>query len=163
VAYTIRHTIETDTATFWKLAFDTEFNRYLMQDVGSFEVIEERTDHAGVLHRQLAYAPRFELPSLLTKLVGDGSYTEFGSYDPAAQKYSARCVPKLGADKFSTHFEISTEALGPTRCERVVVAENVVKIFGIGKAIADVIERAHRESQTQVVARINAWVLAPPT
>ena len=157
--YTIRHTIETDVDGFWKLTFDAELLQAIHRHLGSVcKLLEQRTDERGVLHRTLEYSAPLELPSMATKLVGDGSCTETGHFDPAAKRYRAQTVPKIGADKFQINLDLFAEPLAANRCERVLVMENIVKIIGLGPALEKILEQPQREAQDRAVAFMNAWI-----
>jgi len=162
VGYTVRHTIDTDVDGFWKLFLDMGVARAMWTDLGSpgsFEVVEERVSEQGSIHWTIDYAAEIELPNFVKKLVGDGSYSEVGVFDNAQKVYSARCVPKVNADKFCTTFEITAQPLGDgSRCERVIAVENKVKVFGVGGLIESYLERSQREAHTKVADFLNRWI-----
>jgi len=171
--HTVRHTIETDVDSCWRLFLDSEFNHAMARHFGTvFEVLEERTDASGVLYRRTEHrlAEQVELPPLATKmfgdrlpalakkLFGDGAGTEIASFDPVARKCSAQYAPKIGADKFRVNTEVWVEPLGVRRCERVLVTKNVVKIWGLGRAIEGFIEKQQRDAQAKIVDFFNGWI-----
>jgi hypothetical protein len=162
LGYTVRHTIDTDVDSFWKLFFDPELARALLKSIGNaatFEVSGERVDDQGMHHRRIDCTSNTELPDFVKKFVGDGSYTELGRFDPTLKKYNAQCIPKLGADKFQTTFEISTSPLdNGARCERLTTVENKVKVFGIGGMIESLLERTQREADQKSADFINEWI-----
>ena len=132
--YTLRHDIETDVDSYWRLFFDPVAFRSVVKDVYTYEVLEERADSSGILHRRVEFTFNVKLPDLLKKLFGDGSYVEIGRYDPKAKTYSAQQVPKKGADKFLSTVDIHLEPLGDKRCEQITVVDNIVKVFAIRSA-----------------------------
>ena len=162
MGYSVTHVIETDVDGFWKLFFDVELARAMLKafgNVGSFEILEETTDAQGRKHRRIECRSNVELPGFITKLVGDGSYTEIGCYDPSIKRYSAQCVPKRGADKFSTSFQIEPRPIdGGARCERHITTENKIKVFGVGGMLEGLLERAQRDAHTQSANFINEWI-----
>ena len=165
MSYTVRHEIEAPIEGFWQVTFDQEVARSLLQELGNpggFRVIEERLDEHGVLHRRVDWWSNVDLPGFAKKLVGDGSYTEVGRFDTRAKAYTAQCIPKLNADKFSTSFEVVAVALGDGRCERQIVTENTIKVFGIGSMIARALEHTQRASHDQSAKFLNAWLRAHP-
>jgi hypothetical protein len=165
MSYTVRHEIETHIDAFWRIVFDQEIARTMLQGMGNpggFRVLEERLDEHGVLHRRVDWWSNVELPGFAKKLVGDGSYTEVGRFDTQAKKYAAQCIPKLNAEKFGTSFEISVLALGDGRCERQIVTENTIKVFGIGAMIARVLEHTQRASHDESAKYLNDWLRAHP-
>ena len=149
MGYTVSHTIETDIETFWNLFFDVDVARALIADlgnIGGFEIIEERTDDQGRRHRRIECWSNVELPEIVKKLIGDGAYTEVGCFDPARKVYQAECIPKRGAEKFGTKFEVVAVPIADGRhCERRVSTENTLKIFGIGGMLEGLLERTQRD------------------
>jgi hypothetical protein len=157
--YTMRHTINTDVDSFWKLTFDHEFNRALYQRFDSiWQLIEQRTDDAGVLHRRVEYRSKVDLPAIARKLVGSGAATEIGQYDPVNKKYVAQTVPDGAGHKFVMNIEVSTEPLGDRCCERILTLEHVVKVFGIGPILEKLIDGPQRDMQAKAVDFINSWI-----
>jgi hypothetical protein len=162
MSYTVSHTIDTDVDSLWRLFFDQELARAMLREfgnVGNFEIVEERVDERGLRHRRIECWSNVEIPAFAKKLVGDGAYTEIGCFDNVLKKYTAQCVPKHGADKFKTSFEITARPLGDgTRCERQITTENTVKVFGIGGMIESMLERTQREAHAQSAKFINGWI-----
>lgn len=159
---TVSHTIDTDVDTFWRLFFDIDLARAMIEDlgnVGGFNIVEERTDAQGLRHRRIECWSNVELPDFVKKLIGDGSYTEVGCFDPVRKTYNAECIPKHNAEKFGTKFEVTAVALdGGKRCERRVATVNKVKVFGIGSMIEGLLERTQREGHDRSARFINNWI-----
>jgi hypothetical protein len=163
VRYTIKHTIETDTDTFWnKVFFEPEFNRHLfIEHLGftAYEVLEDRTDPNGVRHRRVDCVPKVELPAAARKVIGDNlGFVEVGRYDPAVKRYYVQVLPKTGGDKIKTTTEIWTEPLGDKRIERIVSVDSSVKIFGIGTLIEGFIEQQTRDSYARGAEYTNRFI-----
>jgi Protein of unknown function (DUF2505) len=162
MSYTVSHTINTDVDGLWRLFFDQEVARAMIKEfgnVGNFEVVEERVDELGLKHRRIECWSNVELPSFAKKLVGDGAYTEIGCFDAERKKYTAQCVPKHGADKFKTSFEVTALPLGDgSTCERQITTENTVKLFGLGGMIESLLERTQREAHAQSAKFLNDWI-----
>lgn len=166
MAYTVRHTIDTDVDTLWNLYFDEGLAREMLKslgDVGGFEVVEDRLDEDGIKHRRVECWSNVELPSIAKKLIGDGAYTEIGAFDTRLKKYKAQCVPKQNADKFGTTFEVTLHPIdGGKRCEREIVVENKVTIFGIGGMVTTMLERVQRDSHEHSAKFLNEWLKSNP-
>ena len=161
MSYTVRHTIDTDVATFWKLTFDQELARVMLNKLGNtseFSMLEERVE-GDITHRRIEWRTSSELPGFVTKLVGDGTYTEIGTFDAARKKYTASCVPKLGGEKFLTRYEITAEPVdGGRRSARIITTENTIKVFGIGGMIAKLLEQGQRAAHDESAKFINDWI-----
>jgi hypothetical protein len=163
VRYTIKHSIDTDVDSFWgKLFFDPEFNRTLFLDHLGFthyKVLEERTDADGVIHRRIDCTPKVELPAAARKIFGDSvGFIEEGRFDPKQRKYFVQVQPRMAGEKIKTTSEIWAEPLGDKRCERVVVTDNTVKVFGLGTLIEGFIEQQTRDMYARAAEFTNRWI-----
>jgi hypothetical protein len=163
VRYTFRHTIETDVDSFWdKLFMDAEFNRALFRDFlefTSYDVLEQRVESDGTVHRRIDCTPKVDLPAAVRKLFGDNvGYVEVGRYDPTQRKYLVEAVPKIGADRVKTTSEVWVEPRGDKRCERIVTVDNTVKAFGLGTLIESFIEQQTRELYQYSADFANQWI-----
>jgi len=163
VRYTIKHTIETDVDTFWsKLFMDAEFNRAMFSDglhFITYNVLEEVHEPNGVVRKRIECAPKIELPAPARKIFGDTAvYTEIGRFDPAQKKYFADVVPKVAADKIKTTSEMWVEPRGDKRCERLVLVDNTVKVFGLGTLLEGFIEQQTRDQYAKAAEFTNRWI-----
>ena len=161
--YTIKNTIATDVDTFWdKVFFDPEFNRALFTDALGFttyEVLEDRVEPSGARHRRIECVPKVMMPAAARKVLGDtAGYTEVGRYDPKLKKYFVEVLPKVAADKIKTTSDITVEARGPKSCERIVVVDNTVKIFGLGTLVEGYIEQQTRDLYHRGADFTNQWI-----
>jgi hypothetical protein len=162
VRYTIKNFIDTDVDTFWnQLFFNAEFNRTLFMDhlgFKSYQVVEERKDPDGVVHRRVECLPNIEMPAAAQKIFGSAGYTEIGRYDPAQRKYFVEVIPKMAADRVKTKSELWVEPRGEKRCERVVTVDNTVRVFGLGTLIEGYIEQQTRDSYGRGAEFTNRWI-----
>lgn len=161
MGFTVKHIIDTDVEGHWRLFFDLELARAMHREhpnMGTFEVLEVRLEN-GLEHRRIDCRSNVELPDIVKKVVGDSSYFEVGCFDTVQKKYSAYCVPKRGADKFKTSYEVTARPIDDgKRCERVIVIENSVKLFGVGAMLERMLDNAHREAHDQSAIFINKWL-----
>jgi Protein of unknown function (DUF2505) len=161
MSYAVRHIVNTDVDNFWRIYFDLDYARAVVQEfgnMGDFEIIDDHVDDQGVRHRRIEVWSTVELPAFAQKLIGNGSYTEVGRWDSKLKRYSAECVPKLNADKLGSRFEIVAHPLAEGRCEREIMAENTINIFGIGGMVTSVLERAQRDAHAKSAKFLNAWL-----
>lgn len=162
MTHTVRHTIHTDPATFWRLTFDEVVARALMASLGNagdFKIAEDRTESSGLRHRRVEVWTKTQVPPLVKKFVGDGSYVETGTFDPKIQRYAAECIPLVNGDKFRTRYEITTEA-SPAGggCTRIITTENTVRVLGLGAIIVGKLEAAQLKSHDHSAAFLNDWI-----
>ncbi|MEY4581452.1 MAG: hypothetical protein RL701_6155 [Pseudomonadota bacterium] len=161
MGYAVRHIVNTDVDTFWRVYFDLEFARAVVKEfgnMGDFKIIDDHVDEQGVRHRRIEVWSNVELPAFAQKLIGNGAYTEIGQWDSKLKKYTAECVPQLNADKFSSRFEISAHPLPESRCEREIHMENTIKMFGIGGMVTSVLECVQRDTHAKSALFLNAWL-----
>jgi hypothetical protein len=164
MAYTVTHKIETDVEGFWKAFLDPELMSAIAEDLkeyAGFEVVEERRDEQGNVHRRVNCWTKFEIPAIAQKLVGDGKYAEVGIFDNAQKRYKGQYLPNKSAEKIRTDFVIYARPIGDgTHCERVIETDNVVKVFGIGGVLASLMERTQREGHDHSAEFTNKWLRA---
>lgn len=162
MAFTVTHKIETDVDGFWTAFLDPELGRALAEDLkeyAGFEVVEDRRDEQGNVHRRINCWTKIEIPSIAQKFVGDGKYAEVGVFDNAKKRYKAQYLPNMNAEKIRTDFEIYARPIGDGKhCERVIETENVVKIFGIGGMLSSLMERTQREGHDHSAEFTNKWL-----
>lgn len=167
--YTIKHLIDTDIDTFWnKVFFDPEFNRALFIEALGFttyNVLEDKRDADGTIHRRIECVPKVELPAAARKIFGHSAgYTEIGTFDPKTRKYTVDVIANMAADKIKTKSEIWVEpratpgTLGDKRVERVVTVDNTVKVFGLGTLLEGFIEQQTRDSYNRGADFTNRWI-----
>jgi hypothetical protein len=163
VRYTIKHSIDTDVDTYFaKVFFDPEFNRTLFLDhlgFTSYKVLEESTEPDGTINRRVDCTPKVEMPAAARKIFGDSvGFVEIGRFDPKQRKYFIQVQPRVGGDKVKTSSEIWAEPLDGKRCERVVVTDNTVKVFGLGTLIEGFIEQQTRDMYARAADFTNRWI-----
>jgi hypothetical protein len=163
VRYTIRHTFNTDEATFWdKIFFDPAYNETLFQQhlrFNSYRVLELTKNPDGSVHRKVECAPPVEIPAAAKKVIGDStSYVEDGRFDPKSRRFTVEVIPRMGGDKIKTRVTMWVEPRGDKKIERVVEVDNEVKVFGVGKILEAFIEKQTRQSYDASADFTNQWI-----
>jgi hypothetical protein len=142
--------------------FDAEFNRGLFVDCLGFttyDVLEDRKDPDGTVHKRVQCVPKVELPAAAKKIFGSGAgYTEVGRFDPITKKYSVDVIANVAADKIKTKSEIWVEPRGEKKVERFVMVDNTVKVFGLGTLLEGFIEQQTRDSYNRGADFTNRWI-----
>ena len=161
--YTIRHTFNTDEATFWgKIFFDPAYNEALFQKhlkFNVYRVLELDKQPDGSVHRRVECAPPVEVPAVAKKILGETtSYVEDGRFDPKSRRFAVEVIPKVGGDKIKTRVSMWVEPRGDKKIERIVEVDNEVKVFGVGKIIEAFIEKQTRASYDQAASFTNQWI-----
>lgn len=161
--FTIRHTFDCSADDFWEKTFkNQEFNKNLYLEKLSFseyEVLEDRTDDEGKIHRRVRCAPPTDAPRAVKKVLGDSlSYVEEGVFDPSTKKYRFKIVPSKMADKFRSEGEFWVESLDDDRCERICSMSVDVKIFGVGGVIESFMEKQTKDSYEQAAIHTRRYL-----
>lgn len=159
--YTTRHVIDTDLDGFWAVCLDETFGQELFRrelKFESYDIVGRETDADGMLRRTIVCTPQLALPAAATKLVGKGTFTEHGRFDPKARIYAADIVLEKRSDILRSSIEVWAEPLADGRCERVQNIENNVKMFGMGKLIERALEQEQRKTHAQTALFMNRWL-----
>lgn len=161
---TIRHTFDTDEASYWdRVFFDPEFNRRLYLDAlkfKGFEVLSQTGGPGEARTRTMRTEPSSDAPAVVKKLIGDSiSYREEGSFDPASGVWTYRITTSKLADKvrISGRFWVEPVA-GAKKVERVCECEIEVKIALVGGAVESFIEKTTRESYESAARFTNEFI-----
>lgn len=162
MSYTLRHTFDVDASAFWKMFFDTEYNRALFEGHLKFNVykvlsFEEKPD--GSIQRRVECAPPIEVPAVAKKVIGDNtSYIEEGRFDPRTSKFHVTVIPKMGGDKIKSSLTLWIEPRGPKKVERLAEIDTRVSVFGAGKIIEAFIEKQTRATYDVAAAFTQQWI-----
>lgn len=139
---TLRHEIDTDEETFWsKIVFDEAFNKKLYEGALKFpgwKLLETKEDDAKITRRVQVDPPIGDLPGPLKKVIGDRlAYTEDGTFDKKAKRYSFKVTPSTLADKTKVTGELWCEAIGDKKIRRLCRISVEVKVFMVGGMVED--------------------------
>jgi hypothetical protein len=162
--YSIRHSFDIDSDTFWnKLFFEHEYNQALFVGHLKFPVYrvqEFKRASDGSVHRRIECAPPVEVPAVARKIVGDtASYIEDGRFEPNTRRFKLEITPKLGADKIKTSVTLWVEPRGNKRIERIAEIDNSVAVFGVGKLVEAFIEKQTRATYDASAAFTRQWIV----
>jgi hypothetical protein len=138
---TLRHEIHTDEETYWaKMLFDEGYNKKLYgEHLGAgWQLLSQKEDDAKLTRRINVEPPVANLPTALKKMLSDKlSYTEEGTFDKGAKRYTFKITPNLQADKTKVTGEMWLEKLGDKKIARVCRILVDVKIFMVGSMVED--------------------------
>ena len=157
---TIRHTLNTNPATFWELFFDEEFNREqfkrLKFDDWTQLAFERKPD--GSIVRKTRNSPPAKIPGPVQKALGNvTSYIEDGVYNPATGKFSFTAQAP-GADKVKTQGEVWVEPRGEAQVERIASIEISANVRFVGGMIEGFIEQQTRRFYEKGAEFTNRWI-----
>jgi len=159
----IRHTFNCDADTFWEHVFgSSEFNTTLYREgleFPEYEIIEDRKDDAGKLHRKVRTTPKSDAPATVRKVIGDSiSYVEEGIWDPSVGRYRFSITTSKLADKVRIGGELWVEPKGEGKIERRCDMDVEVKIFGVGRVVEAFVAKSLRDSYGQAAVFTNRWI-----
>ncbi len=160
---TLRHEIDTDEDTFWsKLVFDEGFNKKLYEGALKFpawKLLESKDDDAKVTRRVQVDPPVGGLPGPVKKVIGDRlAYTEEGSFDKEAKRYSFKVTPSTMADKAKVSGEMWCEKISDKKIRRMCRISVEVKVFMVGGMIEDRIMQDLRSSYDNSTTFTNQYI-----
>jgi Protein of unknown function (DUF2505) len=160
---TLRHEMDCDVDTYWeKCVLVEEYNRRLFFDelkFKSYELLEQKDLGDTVTRRVKAEPQTANLPGPVKKAIGDSfGYTEEGTYDRKAKRYSFRTIPGAFPDKVKIHGSMRCEPLGEKRVTRITEIHVDVKIFMIGGLVEDRIVADIKHSYAKAAEFTNTFV-----
>jgi hypothetical protein len=160
--FTLKHEINCDEDTFWKIFVDREFNDTLYKSVlefPEFEIIEQ-TETETKIARKAKGSPKMNMPAAVTKLLGSGNfgYLEEGSLDKATKIWRFKITPTKLADKMKNEGTVRIESAGAGKIRRVVDLVIEAKMFGVGGMIESAAEKSMREGWDKSAVYMNDWL-----
>jgi hypothetical protein len=163
VKFTVRHVFNTDVDTYWnEIFFSPEYNERLYREALGFKdfaVLELTGERGQRRTRKMRTEPAAEAPAVVKKLIGDSlSYTESGSFDPAAKVWTYTIQTSKLSDKVHIGGRLWAEPRGDKKLERCAEIEVDVKIFGVGGTIEKFIEKTTRDSYENATRFTNQFI-----
>jgi hypothetical protein len=160
---TLRHEIDTDEDTFWsKICFDETFNKKLYEGALKFpgwKVLDSKEDDAKITRRVQVDPPVSDLPGALKKVIGDRlAYTEEGTFDKKAKRYTFKVTPSTMAEKTKINGELWVEKISDKKIRRLCRIAVEVKVFMVGGMVEDRIMADLRKSYDDSTAFTNQFL-----
>lgn len=157
----IRHAIDCDPDTYWKCVWDEEYNRRLYMDILKFRECTRlsQDDKGDVITRRIKLnPPPMDLPAAVTKVIGDVSWIEDGTFDKKTGKYRVKVLTSSMPDKTHISGELWCEAKGDKKCERIAKMSVEVKIFMVGGIVEKRIVEDMKKSYEAAAKFTNEYV-----
>jgi hypothetical protein len=160
---TLRHEIDTDEDTFWsKICFDEAFNKKLFEGALKFpgwKVLESKEDDTKILRKIQVDPPVGDLPGAVKKVIGDKlAYTEEGTFDKKAKRYSFKVTPSTLAEKTKVSGELWVEKISDKKIRRMCRMSVEVKVFMVGGMVEDRILADLRSSYDNSTSFTNQYI-----
>ncbi len=156
------HVISTDSASFWKLFFDADYNEERHR-IGLgfpvFEILALDKAEDGSLSRRLRLEPKLSIPKVFERLVGDSAASiEEGRYDPKTGRYTWQ-VTLLGlGEKVRIEGELWLEERKDGGVDRHVKAEIAARLLGIGGLVESFIAKGIENNYSKAARFTNNWL-----
>lgn len=120
--FTVRHDINCNEETFWKVFLDKGFNEELyLKSLGfpDFRIIDQTESDKAII-RKVAGTPKMDMPGPVAKLLGSNfRYTEEGKYDKGSKLWTWKMTPSALADKLRNEGTMRIETIGDNKVRRV--------------------------------------------
>ncbi|MDP3276170.1 MAG: DUF2505 domain-containing protein [Deltaproteobacteria bacterium] len=159
--FTVRHTIECNAETFWKLFFDKTFNEELFRKhlgFSQFDIVEHRETDSQII-RKVRGTPKVDLPGPIAKLMGSNfSYTEEGTFEKSSKRWRWKMTPSTLADKLRNEGTVTLEPAGENKVTRVAEIIAEAKVFGLGGMIESTTEKQLRDGWDKSATFFNTWI-----
>ncbi len=159
--FTVRHEINCDEETFWKVFLDKEFNEKLYRGhlgFPDFRVLDQQDSDKEVV-RKVAGTPKMNVPGPVAKVLGSNfSYTEEGRLNKATKVWTWKMTPSTMADKMRNEGTLRIERIGDDKVRRIADIVIEAKIFGIGGLIESSAEKQLRDGWNDSAVFMNDWL-----
>jgi len=146
--FNLKHEINCDEDTFWKLFFDEELTTKLYLEAlefPEFKVLEMNETDTQIIRKCAGKPVLKDLPGPVAKLLGNSfKYVEQGTFDKAAKTWTWTMTPSSLAEKMRQGGTMHLESIGDGKVRRVVDFVNEAKIFGVGGMLEKSAEKSIR-------------------
>ena len=159
--FTLKHEINCDVDTFWKVFLDKDFNTRLYVEALGFPEwkILEQTDTDTLATRKVSASPKMDVPGPVQKLFGANfRFTEEGSMTKPERIWRWNMTPSTLADKLFTSGVVRAEAIGADKTRRFAEMSIEAKIFGVGGLIEGSAEKQMRDGWDRSAVFMNKFL-----
>ncbi len=159
--FRIEHTFPIDRERYEnEMFFDLPMNDHIAEvlNLGPKKLLEEQDDEE-ILYRKNLLSPRFDIPKILKKALGNKGIGYFESTTFYRKEHRAiwSIQSEMFPDKITGHGEFLFEDLGD-HTKRIVIGEISVKFFGVGKTIERLIVQNIEDSYEKVSQITQQWI-----
>jgi len=162
--FTMRHDLDCDCDTFWKLFFEQDFNEQLFKalEFPEWKLLDTKETDKEII-RNVKAIPKMDAPAAVAKLLGSKfGYDEEGRFDKATKTHKFIIKPNVMTEKLRNEGTVKCEPRGDGKCTRVVEIIAEAKVFGLGGMIESSFEKSFRTGWQQSADFINKWVKDHP-
>jgi hypothetical protein len=162
--FTMRHDLDCDCDTFWRLFFENDFNEQLYKALAfpEWKLLGSKETDKEII-RTVKAMPKMDAPAAVVKLLGSSfGYDEEGRFDKATKTHKFIIKPNVMTDKLRNEGTVKCEPRGEGKSTRVVEIIAEAKVFGLGGMIESSFEKSFRTGWQQSADFINKWVKDHP-
>jgi hypothetical protein len=162
--FTMRHDLDCDCDTFWRLFFEKDFNEQLYKALQfpEWKLLDTKETDKEII-RTVKAMPKMDAPAAVVKLLGSSfGYDEEGRFDKATKTHKFIIKPNVMTEKLRNEGSVKCEPRGEGKSTRVVEIIAEAKVFGVGGMIESSFEKSFRTGWQQSADFINKWVKDHP-
>ena len=162
--FTMRHDLDCDCDTFWKLFWELDFNEQLFKalEYPAWKLIDTKETDKEII-RTVKATPKMDAPGPVLKLLGSSfGYDEEGRFDKATKTHKFIITPNVLAGKLRNEGTVKCEPRGDGKSTRIVEIIAEAKVFGLGGMIESSFEKSFRTGWQKSADFINKWVKDHP-
>lgn len=162
--FTMRHDLDCDCDTFWRLFFEKDFNEKLFKalEFPEWKLIDTKETDKEIV-RNVKATPKMDAPAAVVKLLGSSfGYDEEGRFDKATKTHKFIIKPNVMTEKLRNEGTVKCEPRGDGKSTRVVEIIAEAKVFGLSGMIESSFEKSFRTGWQQSADFINKWVKEHP-
>jgi hypothetical protein len=162
--FTMRHDLDCDCDTFWRLFFEKDFNEQLYKALQfpEWKLLDTKETDKEII-RTVKAMPKMDAPAAVVKLLGSSfGYDEEGRFDKATKTHKFIIKPNVMTEKLRNEGSVKCEPRGEGKSTRVVEIIAEAKVFGLGGMIESSFEKSFRTGWQQSADFINKWVKDHP-
>ena len=160
----MRHDLDCDCDTFWKLFWELDFNEQLFKalEYPAWKLVDTKETDKEII-RTVKATPKMEAPGPVAKLLGSSfGYDEEGRFDKATKTHKFIITPNVLAGKLRNEGTVKCEPRGEGKSTRIVEIIAEAKVFGLGGMIESSFEKSFRTGWQKSADFINKWVKDHP-
>lgn len=157
----LKHEIQCDEATFWKVFVDPVFNEALYLEGLQFPefTIVKQDETEREIRRTTKGKPKMNMPGPVAKLLGSSfGYIEEGRLDKVSKVWTFKITPSTLADKMKNEGTVRIESAGEGKVRRVVEILIEAKVFGVGGMLESTAEKSMRDGWEKSAVFMNDWL-----
>jgi hypothetical protein len=157
----LRHEIDCDADTFWKLFFDPALNAKLFREGLGFRSYETvgQTETDASIARTISAEPQLSVPAPIAKLMGASfRFSEEGTFDKATRTWRWKMIPSALSSKVRVEGKLVAVPAGDGKVRREIEIDIEAKVLMLGGLIEDTFRKQLTEGWEKGAKVQNEWL-----